>query len=42
MKSVIAVDLPQNAYEVVIAPDALDHVGGWVAEHQIPLGPTGQ
>ena len=42
MKSIIAVDLPQNAYKVVIAPDALDHVGGWLADHQKPLVPTGQ
>ena len=42
MKSIIAVDLPQNAYKVMIAPDALDHVGGWLADHQKPLVPTGQ
>ncbi|MGD1909153.1 MAG: 3-dehydroquinate synthase [Leptolyngbyaceae cyanobacterium] len=31
MKSVIAVPLPDKAYEVIIAPGGLDHVGGWLA-----------
>ncbi|MEL6382270.1 MAG: 3-dehydroquinate synthase, partial [Cyanobacteria bacterium J06626_18] len=42
MKSIIAVELPQNAYNVVIAPDALDHVGAWLTNHPTPLVKTGQ
>lgn len=42
MKSVISVNIPQNAYEVVIAPDALDHLGAWLTDHQKPLVKTGQ
>ncbi|MGF1521112.1 MAG: 3-dehydroquinate synthase [Leptolyngbyaceae cyanobacterium] len=42
MKSIIAVELPQNAYDVVIAPNALDHLGTWLTNHPTPLIKTGQ
>ena len=42
MKSVISVDIPQNAYDVVISPDALDHLGGWLTNHPAPLIKAGQ
>ena len=42
MKSIIPVELPQNAYNVVIAPDALDHLGAWLTNHPMPLVKTGQ
>jgi 3-dehydroquinate synthase len=42
MKSVITVDLPQNAYDVVIAPDAVDHLGAWLTNHPQPLVKVGQ
>lgn len=42
MKSVISVDLPQNAYSVTIAPDALEHLGAWLANHPAPLVKPGQ
>ena len=42
MKSVISVDIPQNAYDVVISPDALDHLGGWLTNHPTPLIKAGQ
>ena len=42
MKSIISVDIPQNAYDIVIAPDALDHLGAWLTNHQTPLVKAGQ
>ena len=42
MKSVISVALPQNAYDVVISPDALDHLGEWLTNHPQPLVKAGQ
>ncbi|MEO0985414.1 MAG: 3-dehydroquinate synthase [Cyanobacteria bacterium J06639_14] len=42
MKSVIAVDIPQNPYDVVISPDGLDHLGGWLMNHPNPLVKAGQ
>lgn len=42
MKSTITVDIPRNAYDVVIAPDALEHLGAWLTEHQKPLVKPGQ
>jgi 3-dehydroquinate synthase len=42
MKSVISVEIPQNPYDVLIAPEALDHLGAWLTEHQQPLIKTGQ
>ena len=42
MKSIISVDIPQNAYNVAIAPDALDHLGAWLTDHQKPLVKAGQ
>jgi 3-dehydroquinate synthase len=39
MKSVIAVPLPNQAYDVIIAPDGLDHVGTWLANGQRPVKP---
>lgn len=35
-KSVITVDLPQNAYNVVIAADGLNHLGQWLADLKQP------
>lgn len=32
-KSVITVELPQNPYDVVIAPGGLDHLGDWILDH---------
>jgi 3-dehydroquinate synthase len=37
MKSVIAVPLPNHAYEVIIAPGGLDHVGSWLVSGQQPV-----
>ncbi len=37
MKSVIAVPLPDQAYDVIIAPGGLDHVGTWLASGQRPV-----
>ncbi|MBE7384209.1 MAG: 3-dehydroquinate synthase [Leptolyngbya sp. SIO1E4] len=42
MKSTISVELPQNAYDVVITPDALDHLGAWLTNHPTPLVKMGQ
>jgi len=42
MKSIISVEIPQNPYDVVIAPDALDHLGAWLTDHQQPLVKAGQ
>ncbi|MEM0981255.1 MAG: 3-dehydroquinate synthase [Cyanobacteria bacterium P01_H01_bin.58] len=42
MKSVISVALPKNAYDVVISPDGLDHVGAWLTNHPTPLVKAGQ
>ncbi|HEY9889619.1 MAG TPA: 3-dehydroquinate synthase [Candidatus Obscuribacterales bacterium] len=42
MKSIITVDLPQQPYDIVIAPDALDHLGAWLTDHQKPLVKAGQ
>jgi len=42
MKSVISVALPQNGYDVVIAPDALDQLGAWLTGHPTPLVKPGQ
>ncbi|RZM82098.1 3-dehydroquinate synthase [Leptolyngbya iicbica] len=42
MKSVISVDIPQNPYDVVIAQDAIDHVGAWLSNHEQPLVKPGQ
>jgi len=42
MKSVIAVDIPQNPYDVVIAPEAIGHVGAWLTNHDQPLVKAGQ
>jgi 3-dehydroquinate synthase len=42
MKSVITVPLPERAYDVVIAPGALDHVGTWLAPSGQPLIKPGQ
>ncbi|NER78352.1 MAG: 3-dehydroquinate synthase [Leptolyngbya sp. SIO1D8] len=42
MKSVISVALPKNAYDVVISPDALDHLGAWLTNHPTPLVKAGQ
>ncbi len=42
MKSVIRVELPQNAYDVVISPNALDHLGAWLSNHPTPLVKPGQ
>lgn len=42
MKSVISVEIPQNAYDIVIAPDALDHLGAWLTNHPTPLVKAGQ
>jgi 3-dehydroquinate synthase len=42
MKSVISVDIPQNPYNVVIAPDAIAHVGAWLTDHEKPLIKPGQ
>jgi 3-dehydroquinate synthase len=42
MKSVITVPLPDQAYDVVIAPDGLDHLGTWLAQAATPLVKPGQ
>ncbi|MGF1459927.1 MAG: 3-dehydroquinate synthase [Leptolyngbyaceae cyanobacterium] len=42
MKSLISVDIPQNPYDVVIAPDAIDHVGAWLTQPDRPLVKAGQ
>ncbi|MDB9529811.1 3-dehydroquinate synthase [Oscillatoria sp. CS-180] len=42
MKSTITVDIPQNPYGIVIAPDSLDHLGAWLTDHQKPLVKPGQ
>lgn len=42
MKSVISVDIPHNPYNVVIAHDAIAHLGSWLTEHQQPLVIAGQ
>lgn len=35
MKSVIPVELPQQAYEIVIAPGGLEHLGKWMQSLQL-------
>jgi 3-dehydroquinate synthase len=35
MESVIKVELPQHSYEIVIAANALDHLGDWMANLQL-------
>ncbi|WP_017297867.1 3-dehydroquinate synthase [Nodosilinea nodulosa] len=42
MKSVIPVSLPSNAYQVVVAPSGIDHLGGWLAGGEKPLVKPGQ
>lgn len=42
MKSVITVELPRDAYDVIIAPGALDHLGSWLMDHPAPLVKAGQ
>ncbi|NJL88256.1 MAG: 3-dehydroquinate synthase [Leptolyngbyaceae cyanobacterium SM1_1_3] len=42
MKSVISVDLPQQAYNVVIAPQSLDQIGAGLTAHEQPLLKPGQ
>lgn len=42
MKSVISVKLPQTPYDVVIAPDAIAHVGAWLTQRDHPLIKPGQ
>lgn len=42
MKSVISVALPQTAYDVVISPNALEHLGAWLTNHPTPLVKAGQ
>lgn len=42
MKSVITVPLPDQTYDVVIAPGGLDHVGAWLAAADAPLIKPGQ
>lgn len=42
MKSTITVDLPQKPYDIVISPDALNHLGGWLTHHPTPLVKSGQ
>ncbi|MEM6837897.1 MAG: 3-dehydroquinate synthase [Cyanobacteria bacterium P01_C01_bin.120] len=42
MKSVISVDIPQNPYDIVIASDAISHVGAWLTGRDQPLVKPGQ
>lgn len=42
MHSVIPVDLPQNAYRIVIAADGVGSLGNWMSDRQIVPQPLGQ
>lgn len=42
MKSVIAVPLPERAYDIVIAPGGLAHIGAWLTTNQPPRIKAGQ
>ena len=42
MKSTIPVQLPNQSYEIVIAPDGLDYLGSWIAKGDPPLIKPGQ
>ncbi|NET31632.1 MAG: 3-dehydroquinate synthase [Cyanothece sp. SIO1E1] len=42
MKSVIPVELPQAAYDIVVATDGLDHLGTWLANCQRQRSGVGQ
>ncbi|WP_008313928.1 3-dehydroquinate synthase [Leptolyngbya sp. PCC 6406] len=42
MKSVISVPLSDRAYDIVIAPSGLDHLGSWLANRERPLIKPGQ
>jgi 3-dehydroquinate synthase len=37
MKTVIPVNVPQNPYEIRIAPDGLQYLGAWLTESERPL-----
>ncbi|MDJ0705189.1 MAG: 3-dehydroquinate synthase [Leptolyngbyaceae cyanobacterium MO_188.B28] len=42
MKSTIPVQLPNQSYEIVIAPDGLDSLGPWIVEGESPWIKPGQ
>ena len=42
MKATIRVNIPQNAYDIRIAPGGLDYLGPWLAGEGTPLVPLGQ
>ncbi|ASC72550.1 3-dehydroquinate synthase [Halomicronema hongdechloris C2206] len=42
MKAIISVPLPQAAYDIVVAPAGLDHLGAWLAAAEPPLLKSGQ
>ncbi|MEO0456777.1 MAG: 3-dehydroquinate synthase [Cyanobacteria bacterium P01_A01_bin.114] len=42
MKTVISVPLPQNPYEIKIAPEGLQYLGSWLAGADTPLIQPGQ